>query len=101
MPFLDNLCWEPQTLAALAGLPDPKTVGGQNVQGDDLSPLFDAPIVTNGTGLKPFAYSQFAKKNMQVKGYGTEPWNTCTKCNRSDWDYMGFSLRNDRWRYTE
>jgi arylsulfatase A-like enzyme len=87
------------TLASLAGLPDPLK-NGENIQGDELSPLFDAPI-TNGTGVKPFAYSQFAKQNVEVKGYGIEPWSTCTKCKRSEWDYMGYSLRSDRWRYTE
>ena len=29
------------------------------------------------------------------------PWNECTKCNRTDIDFMGYSLRSDRWRYTE
>lgn len=53
------------TLVALAGLPDPKK-NGENLQGEDLSPLFDEPVL-NGTGPKPFAYSQFAKQNVKVR----------------------------------
>ena len=87
------------TLAALAGLPDPKQ-NGENIHGDDLSALFDTPVL-NGTGPKAYAYSQFAKQNTKHAPYGVQPWSTCTKCNRSQWDYMGFSLRDDRWRYTE
>jgi len=28
-------------------------------------------------------------------------WSPCTKCSRSQWDYYGYSVRGDRWRYTE
>ena len=87
------------TLAALAGLPDPKA-NGENLQGDDLTPLFEAPV-TNGTGAKVAAFSQFAKANVKSGAYGVQPWNTCTYTARKDFDYMGFSIRNDRWRYTE
>lgn len=28
-----------------------------------------------------------------------EPWNVCTTCNRTDIQVMGYSVREDRWRY--
>lgn len=88
-----------QTLSSLAGLPDPVTgIDGypkQNLQGNDLSPYFDDPPL-NGTGsIKTYAFSQFAK---HIKG--GQPWDPCTKCNRTDWDYYGYTVRGDRWRCT-
>lgn len=57
---------------------------------------------TNGTGsLKQYAFSQFNKANEKAGPYGVQPWDPCTQCNYSDWDYVGLSLRSDRWRYTE
>ena len=51
---------------------------------------------------KPYAFSQFAKALTHSPELGTlVPWDTCTKCNRSTIDYMGFSVRTDEWRYTE
>ena len=55
-----------QTLASLAGLPDPLVGVGypaQNLQGNNLSPYFDRPPL-NGTGaIKSYVFSQFAKLN--------------------------------------
>ena len=55
-----------QTLASLAGLPDPLAGVGypaQNLQGNNLSPYFDRPPL-NGTGaIKSYVFSQFAKQN--------------------------------------
>lgn len=89
------------TLAALAGLPDPRAGDGypvQNLQGDDLSPYFDAPPL-NGTGsIKSHVFSQFAKEDTPGHDNG---WLPCTKCSRAQWDYFGYSVRGDRWRYTE
>ena len=89
------------TLAALAGLPPPASQGESSLQGTDLSPLFAAPPA-NGTGpLKLYAFSQFGKGNTMHAGK-LEPWNTCTKCDvHQGFDYFGYSLRDDRWRYTE
>ena len=90
------------TLAALAGLPDPRAGDGypvQNLQGDDLSPYFDAPPL-NGTGsIKSHVFSQFAKEDT-APGHDNG-WVPCTKCSRAQWDYFGYSVRGDRWRYTE
>lgn len=51
---------------------------------------------------KPYAFSQFAKamsfsKELQRQ----EPWDVCTKCQHGDIVVMGYSVRDDRWRYTE
>jgi iduronate 2-sulfatase len=125
-----------QTIAALAGLPDPASGDDypvQNVQGNcsclyrshcttlllvDM-PCLGSPFVswcdpsaallpyfldppTNGTGtIKKYAFSQFNKHNTESGPYGLQPWDPCTKCNFSEWDYVGLSLRDDRWRYTE
>ena len=88
-----------QTLASLAGLPAPASQG-ERLQGMDLSPLFDNPPA-RGSGLKTAAFSQFAKNSKPYGGYGVQPWNPCTKCSIHEWSHMGYSLRNDRWRYTE
>ena len=89
-----------RTLAALAGLPPPATQHEDSLQGSDMSALFAAPP-TSGTGPKPYAFSQFGKSNTKSGGV-LEPWNTCTKCDvHLGFDYFGYSLRDDRWRYTE
>eukprot|EP00039_Didymoeca_costata_P002451 m.60288 g.60288 ORF g.60288 m.60288 type:complete len:647 (+) comp11309_c0_seq3:126-2066(+) len=91
-----------QTLADLAGLPPPESgvsLPAQNVQGSSFGYVL--------RGIKPnatqnvYAFSQFPKIVAFFKGYGNQPWDPCTKCNLSTWDYMGYSVRNDRWRYTE
>eukprot|EP00051_Salpingoeca_urceolata_P007397 m.97450 g.97450 ORF g.97450 m.97450 type:complete len:530 (-) comp15222_c0_seq5:52-1641(-) len=81
-----------QTLADLAGLPQPN----QTVEGISLAPVLDAPPIS-GIGIKPYAFSQFAKAKTN-KG---KPWDPCTECERDEIDFMGFSVRSDKWRYTE
>ena len=51
------------TLAALAGLPDPRTVrGSEGINGTSLLPAMENP--RNATFLKPAAFSQFSKNNI-------------------------------------
>ena len=45
--------------------------------------------------------AEFAKATKNYGPYGMQPWNPCTKCTLKDWSHMGFSVRDDRWRYTE
>ena len=88
----------------------------QDLQGLSLARLLANPPST-GTGIRSYAFSQFAKSLY----YSAElkkivPWDTCDKCDKKTLvtdpnitdplrkhaiDYMGYSLREDRWRFTE
>lgn len=74
----------------------------QVLQGFSLLPILENPPAT-GVGLRPYAFSQFAKgMSFSRELNKSVPWGTCTKCNRStDIAYMGFSIRDDRWRFTQ
>ena len=79
------------SLAALTGLPDPATIGEQ-LNGTNISPVFDAPTDANLTSaLKTAAFSQFAKMNT------TSVFN---KFHRNQTKLMGYTIRVDAWRYT-
>ena len=78
------------TLAALAGLPDPKhIVGSVGINGTSLLPVFHDP---QNTSLKSAAFSQFAKNNI-----GT---SVACKFWRNETKLMGYTIRTDDWRYT-
>ena len=48
-------------------------------KGLSLVPLLRDPIL-NGTGIKPYAFSQFAKTSVfSAELQAPEQWNTCTK----------------------
>lgn len=88
-----------QTLAELAGLP--ALPAGQKLQGSSLVPILHDPPAS-GTGPKPYAFSQFAKKNDSSRElHRPEPWDVCTKCMHATIQYMGYSVRDDRWRFTQ
>lgn len=76
------------TLAALAGLPPPP-----GVDGDDLSAAFDAPA----TAQKSVAYHQYPacamKQLNQTRG-------ACNSTPKGQFDFMGYSVRTPAWRYT-
>jgi len=77
------------TLAALAGLPAPR-----GVDGEDLSAAFDAP----GAAQKAVAYHQFPACGMRAVN------QTRAECNsvpRAQFDFMGYSIRTAQWRYTQ
>ena len=94
------------TLAGLAGLPAPATLGEQ-VNGTSLAPLFHAPSGSDGfvegaAALKTAAFAQFAKT---CAGYADK----CELRNltyvgdqfqRSQTKLMGYTIRVDAWRYT-
>jgi hypothetical protein len=77
------------TLAALAGLPPPA-----GVDGDDASALFDAP----GAALKTEAFHQYPACGM--RGDLAAPRLSCNSVPREQFDFMGYSVRNAAWRYT-
>ena len=78
------------TLAALAGLPDPKDVkGSQGINGTSLEPVFADP---GNTTITTAAYSQFSKNNI---GTGVAP-----SFPRNATQLMGYTIRTDEWRYT-
>jgi len=84
------------TMVSLAGLPP--VPSNETLQGFDISPLLDDPTKQ----LKSYAFSQFAKQFVRSKELKEQvAWGECTKCNRSDIDVHGYSVRSDEWRYTE
>ena len=87
------------TFIDLAGLPS--LPADQHIQGVSLRPILVAPPAT-GSGFRPYAFSQFAKGlSFSSELQRRVPWGTCTKCNKHAIDYMGYSIRSDRWRLTE
>jgi iduronate 2-sulfatase len=57
------------TLAALAGLPDPRRVpGSEGINGTSLAPAIIHPA--NSTYMKPAAFSQFSKNNLPGDSHG-------------------------------
>ena len=97
-----------RTLAALAlpaGAIAPGAAGAieAGVEGEDLSPAFEAPSgggaggVGAALGLKTAAYSQMAR--CPAKGT-LGPESACNSVQRTDIGYMGLSVRVDGWRYT-
>jgi arylsulfatase A-like enzyme len=85
-----------KTLAALAGLPPPSSIGEQ-VNGTSLLPAFEAPTDRRLTSaLKDAAFSQFAKTN----GPNNSDWSVANKFHRNETKLMGYTVRVDDWRYT-
>ena len=76
------------TLAALAGLPPPP-----GVDGDDLSAALDAPA----RALKSNAYHQYPACGM---GGFNMTRSECNNVPSNQFDYMGYSVRTPQWRYT-
>ena len=106
-----------QTFIDLSGLGEAVALPEDQVlQGTSLLPVVRDPPAT-GTGPRQYAFSQFAKSLTHSQELGKlVPWDTCDKCaktnlftNTSDpnpltksaIDYMGFSVRSERWRLTQ
>ena len=87
------------TLAALAGLPAPLSQG-EEVNGTNLEPVFDAPgHGPTAAALKTAAFSQLAKANLQNPfqiGAASPPGGPA----RNTTEIMGYTVRVDGWRYT-
>ena len=64
------------------------------VEGKDLSGLFDD---LNVTPLRKYAFSQMARC---PAGKTLGPLSPCNEVERKDIQYMGFTVRDIRWRYT-
>jgi arylsulfatase A-like enzyme len=80
------------TLVELAGLPP----SHENLEGDSLVPLFENPTTT----VKLVALSQYPRcRNIHMEAYGG--FDPCTSTKRTDFDYMGYSMRTEQYRYTE
>lgn len=81
------------TLVDLAGLPQPST---ENLEGKTLAQYFDNP---NSESLVNYSLSQFPRcpRNLTTQWKG----NGCMYTNREDFYAMGYSIRTDRFRYTE
>ena len=83
-----------RTLVDLVTLPAPL----DDIDGESFADEFDKPGVRSaGSGL---AFSQYAKESVIHAGV-KHPWGVCFDCNMSDIVTMGFSVRDERWRYTE
>jgi len=77
------------TLASLADLPAPEGVDGM-----DVSALFDNPK----HAVKQAAYHQYPACNMH--GTTNHTRAGCNNAKRGTFDFMGYSVRVDLWRYT-
>ena len=64
------------------------------VEGKDLTNVFNN---INGKPLREYAFSQMARC---PQGNTLGPDSACNDIQRKDIDYMGFTVRNNRWRYT-
>ena len=85
------------TFSALAGLP--ALPSDQTLQGSSLVPLLVEP--GNTSHYKQYAFSQFAKALMFSSELQKQVgWNVCTTCKHNTIDFMGYSIRDDNWRYT-
>lgn len=80
------------TLAALAGLPDPRSEG-QMINGTSLAPVFSNPDAAIDE-VKSAAYSQFAKPHRN------QPFAFWPTPARNATEVMGYSVRVADWRYT-
>ena len=83
------------TLVELSGL-DKQTAGFDKLEGTSLKPLIHRALAegyTNYTWLKDAAYSQYPRcSNLSI---------ACTPQGIPDnFDFMGYSVRTDKWRYT-
>lgn len=78
------------TLAALAGLPDPRTIrGSEGINGTSLAPVFADP---GDISIKTAAFSQFSKKTIGTS-YACQYFRNQTKL-------MGYTIRTRDFRYT-
>ena len=77
------------TLAKLTGLPPPPG----EVDGDDFSALFDDPSLA----LKTEAFHQYPACGMSMFDMVRDE---CNSTPRTQFNYMGYSMRNAQWRYT-
>mmetsp|Transcript_72939 Transcript_72939/g.173750 ORF Transcript_72939/g.173750 Transcript_72939/m.173750 type:complete len:667 (+) Transcript_72939:78-2078(+) len=85
------------TFTELAGLKDPRK---ENLPGKSFASLLATPP-TSGTGPKQYSFTQFAKSYTFSKETGqNELWGICTACQRGDIDVMGYSVREENWRFT-
>jgi len=84
-----------QTVAELAGLPEP-----QGLEGTSMAPLFKDPT----SSIKDYAFSQYPRCPCPkgICDNNTPQWaNPCTENKASNFTYMGYTVRSDRWRFTE
>ena len=79
------------TLAAVAGLPAP-----EGLDGDDVSAVFDDPTQL----VKQAAYHQYPACNMKVSAGFNVTRGACNNTPKTKFDYMGYSVRTPQWRYT-
>ncbi|XP_062507887.1 iduronate 2-sulfatase-like [Corticium candelabrum] len=106
VPFMIRVPWQPDTagkktsalvelvdvfptLVELAGLPPCQ----ENLDGLSLVPLFHNQTKT----VKAAALSQYPRCGDYKNGNA----DVCLHTNRSQFNYMGYSMRTDRYRYTE
>ena len=80
------------TLSSLAGLPPPPDAA--YLDGTDLSALFKDPTLA----LKGEAFHQYPACGMR-NGIN-ETRGECNNTPKTQFDYMGYSVRNSLWRYT-
>eukprot|EP00048_Salpingoeca_helianthica_P020164 m.5170 g.5170 ORF g.5170 m.5170 type:complete len:511 (-) comp4470_c0_seq2:36-1568(-) len=84
-----------RTLADLVNLSSSVEPG---VQGSSFAPLFHNPTQRLST-LQSFAQTQIPRCGCHRDAYGFERCTNCFQTNSSNFEYMGFSIRTEAWRY--
>jgi len=114
VPFMVAVPWMPQTagtrtdhfaelvdvmptLAELAGIPTPSTKLGDRL--DPVEGVSLVPALGGSEVVKTAAFSQYPRKPKDLD----VPWqnNGIDHSDPSKFEYMGYSVRVDEWRYTE
>lgn len=91
------------TICDVMGLPLPKDT--VPIDGISLKPILEAPDKV--AALKPYALSMYPRcvhRGMPVYGQRGRPGgedNSCLGIERTSFTYMGYTMRTDRYRYTE
>ena len=94
LPVVESVDIYP-TLAALAGLPQPP-----DVDGNDLSALLKDPTAV----ISPAVFSEYPRCAPVDAGWTPEPGHatpqSCVNTQRSNFTVMGYSVRTENWRAT-
>ena len=90
------------TLCALAGVPAPVASKQQPaLDGENFSWAFFDPHMVKTSKHKAYAFSQYPRCPAVDKPGQRWQNNWCEKTDKTQFRYMGLSVRTDTWRYTE
>jgi iduronate 2-sulfatase len=94
------------TIAELAGVPV-TAAAHESIEGDSYASLFAAgaqPATTVWTNAFNASFTQYPRCGETIGKDGTPGFKNAIRCaqvDKTDFVYMGYSMRTERWRYTE